>query len=247
MPSAPVFTELHNALTGNELHEAFHYVQSTDPGQVGINIYWLDTSVSPYVLKRRDPTDTFWVVVGSGTTTGTLTVDQQTIEFLTGVTHLDFSQSFALNQNGTKVEVSPVFGTSPGQSAEGDHEHIMKYVESMTVVLDGGGGTITPGVVKDIWFNHDATLIGWKLFADVSGNVTLDVQKAIYANFSSISAVNSIVGTSAPILAGTDKASDIVLNGWTTAITSGEVVRVYLDAGDTVRTVTLALELQRLV
>lgn len=55
----------HSNMTGTELHEAFHYVASVDPGAVGAGLYWLDTSSDPYVLKRRNVTDDDWVTVGS--------------------------------------------------------------------------------------------------------------------------------------------------------------------------------------
>jgi len=56
---------LHSSLTGTDLHEAFHYVQTSDPGAVGAGKYWLDTSSSPYQLKRRNAGDSAWVTVGS--------------------------------------------------------------------------------------------------------------------------------------------------------------------------------------
>lgn len=58
-------TVLHSSLTGTELHESFHYVQTSDPGAVGAGKYWLDTTTSPYVLKRRNAGDSAWVTVGA--------------------------------------------------------------------------------------------------------------------------------------------------------------------------------------
>ncbi len=48
------------------------YIQSSDPGAVGAKVLWVDTTSSPYVLKRRDDTDTSW------TTLGYLAVDSAT-------------------------------------------------------------------------------------------------------------------------------------------------------------------------
>lgn len=59
-------TSQHSGLTGLQLHEPFHYVDASDPGAVGADKYWLDISGDPYVLNRRDPTDTFWTEVGGG-------------------------------------------------------------------------------------------------------------------------------------------------------------------------------------
>lgn len=60
-------TSLHSDLTGpTNLHEAFHYVQTSDPGAVGAGKYWLDTTGgSPFTLKRRNAGDTNWDVIGA--------------------------------------------------------------------------------------------------------------------------------------------------------------------------------------
>lgn len=51
----------HNALTGTDLHRPYHSEQATDPGAIGAGNYWLDTSVAPYNLRRRNATDNGWV------------------------------------------------------------------------------------------------------------------------------------------------------------------------------------------
>lgn len=57
-------TSLHSDLAALQLHEAFHYVQTSDPGAVGAGLYWLDTTSAPYVLYRRNAGNSAWVVVG---------------------------------------------------------------------------------------------------------------------------------------------------------------------------------------
>jgi len=54
----------HNALAATQLHESFHYAQTSDPGAVGAGKYWLETNSEPYVLYRRNAGDTDWVRVG---------------------------------------------------------------------------------------------------------------------------------------------------------------------------------------
>src|ERR1700732_4468669 len=51
----------HSDLTGKELHEPYHYVQETDPGAVGSNLYWL--KVSTGVISRRNSANTGWNVI----------------------------------------------------------------------------------------------------------------------------------------------------------------------------------------
>lgn len=71
---------LHSSLTGTDLHEAFHYVQTSDPGAVGAGKYWLDTTSAPYELKRRNAGNSAWVTVGaSGGSVPTLVSDKKSL------------------------------------------------------------------------------------------------------------------------------------------------------------------------
>lgn len=69
----------HELLTGENLHEAFHYVQASDPGAVGAGKYWLDTISAPYALKRRNAGDSGWVAIG------VVTVDAGDVTFTPSV------------------------------------------------------------------------------------------------------------------------------------------------------------------
>lgn len=68
----------HVELTEAELHEAFHYVNASDPGAVGAGKFWLDTSGAIYQMKVRNGADNGWIGIGvvgsgvarSGSTTG---------------------------------------------------------------------------------------------------------------------------------------------------------------------------------
>jgi hypothetical protein len=60
-----VTSGLHKDAVGTEVHEAFQYVAAGDPGAVGAGMYWLDTSSSPYLLKRRNATNDGWISIGA--------------------------------------------------------------------------------------------------------------------------------------------------------------------------------------
>lgn len=55
---------IHSQFTGLELHEAYHYVQETDPGAVGSNLYWLQVSTG--TLKRRASDNSSWQLMCPG-------------------------------------------------------------------------------------------------------------------------------------------------------------------------------------
>lgn len=62
---------IHKNFTGAEAVHPAAYVQSSDPGTVGANKFWIDTTTGPpYVLNLRNPTNTAWVQFGATGLTG---------------------------------------------------------------------------------------------------------------------------------------------------------------------------------
>lgn len=57
---------VHNALTGNELHNPFHYNQSSDPGSVGASKWWFDTANNR--IRVRNAGNTAWTDLADATT-----------------------------------------------------------------------------------------------------------------------------------------------------------------------------------
>lgn len=52
-------------------HFAIDYVSDSDPGAVGVNAVWVDTSATPALLKVRNPADDGWLsVAGTAGATG---------------------------------------------------------------------------------------------------------------------------------------------------------------------------------
>lgn len=58
----------HSQMTGLELHDGYHFAQATDPGAVGANLLWLNTTSSPFLPYRRNSANTAWVIIGSAAT-----------------------------------------------------------------------------------------------------------------------------------------------------------------------------------
>jgi hypothetical protein len=57
----------HNNLTGAAAIHPSAYIQTSDPGAVGANKSWYDSTTTPYVHNVRNPTNTGWVTVGLST------------------------------------------------------------------------------------------------------------------------------------------------------------------------------------
>src|SRR5215831_17846899 len=66
-------TTIHsNLIQPDAIHQAA-FVQTTDPGAVGANKFWVNTTGSaPYTLRKRNAANTGWDVIGS-TGAGTVT------------------------------------------------------------------------------------------------------------------------------------------------------------------------------
>lgn len=52
----------HNLLVGLQLHAPFHYIQTSDPGAVGVGLWWADTT--NLLIKRRNAGNTGWDTYG---------------------------------------------------------------------------------------------------------------------------------------------------------------------------------------
>ena len=59
----------HSNLTGSAAVHPAAYVSSSDPGAVGANKLWIDTTTASYRLKIRNATNAAWVTVQNPVTT----------------------------------------------------------------------------------------------------------------------------------------------------------------------------------
>jgi hypothetical protein len=63
---------LHKNLTGADAVHPAAFVQASDPGAVGANLQWIDTSSGPpYTLKLRNAANTGWLIFAAGPTGST--------------------------------------------------------------------------------------------------------------------------------------------------------------------------------
>lgn len=75
------------------------------------------------------------------------------------------------------------------------------------------------------------------------GNCVVDLWKAAYGSFPPVLA-NSITAAALPSITAGVKYEDLVLPGWTTAVTAGDVIAVHLDSVLDFTVVSLQLEIQ---
>lgn len=88
------------------------------------------------------------------------------------------------------------------------------------ITVDGGGSVITAGMKGFRSFPVAATIIAWRLLADVAGDVEFDIFKDPFASYPP---TTSIVAAAPPELSGVDSDEDSTLTGWTTSVSAGDV------------------------
>ena len=116
---------------------------------------------------------------------------------------------------------------------------------TVTLIIDGGGQTITTGHKSYLRIPFDCIITEWSLVADQSGSIVIDVWKDTYANFPP-TVEDSITGTEKPTLASAISNEDTDLTTWSTAIIAGDILAFYVSGTPTsVQKVTLALKVRR--
>ena len=112
---------------------------------------------------------------------------------------------------------------------------------SISIIFDGGGAELTTGVKGDVRVPFGATITKVSLLADQSGSIVIDVWKDTYANFPPTDA-DSITASAPPTITTDTDSEDATLTGWTTTITSGDVIRFNVDSVTDITRVTLTFE-----
>ena len=115
---------------------------------------------------------------------------------------------------------------------------------TVNFIIDGGGSAITTGIKGDIVIDFGCTIQSVTMLADQSGSIVVDIWNDTYANFPPTD-VDSITAAAVPTIAAATKSQDTGLAGWTTAITSGDILRFNVDSAATVTRVTVSLVLLR--
>jgi hypothetical protein len=110
---------------------------------------------------------------------------------------------------------------------------------SMGVTVDGAGSPPTMGVKGFIIVPFNATITGWGITADVSGSASFDIRWA--SSVSGIGSTSSIVGSSPPTMVATQGVISSTLTGWSTTLTTGNLLEFYLSSVSIATRVTLQI------
>jgi hypothetical protein len=119
---------------------------------------------------------------------------------------------------------------------------------SFGVLIDASGVALQPGDVGVIDVPFPCSIMEWRLFADIAGDLVLDIRKQSYDDYDAPNPSNpadSITGSAQPTLAGASKAKSSTLTGWSAGITTGDTLRLHILAAAGITRVTLALKVLR--
>lgn len=108
-------------------------------------------------------------------------------------------------------------------------------------VLDGGGSALTTGAKKAyVSVPFPCEVVRWRVFADQSGSVQVDVWRSTYDTFPPVVA-GTIAGTDKPALVTAQKAESTALTGWQPRLDFGDVLEFNVDSITTVTKVYVDL------
>jgi hypothetical protein len=110
------------------------------------------------------------------------------------------------------------------------------------LVIDGGGSTPATGAKGFIAVPFNCTITGWTMLADVSGSDQITISKGTYASYPTVS---SIVASAPPNLSSAQKNTTTTLTGWTTSLSTGDILSFNLDSVSTVTRIILELQVIR--
>jgi hypothetical protein len=138
----------HRNLTGSDAVHPAAFVASSDPGAVGADKFWVDTSSGPpYALKKRNAANSAWEAVGGGTVSSVaLTVPAEFSVSGSPVTSTGTLAVTKANQNENLVYAGPSSGsaTAPAFRALVPLDLVIPYVhiqDQKTAGTDAGTST----------------------------------------------------------------------------------------------------------
>ncbi len=111
------------------------------------------------------------------------------------------------------------------------------------VNIGDGVFVISTGVKGEVEIPFACTVTAWRLVADVSGSIVIDVKKA--SGYAGLPTFASIAASAKPTLSSAQKNQDTTLTGWTVALAQGDWLQFNVESASTVKLVSLSLTIVR--
>lgn len=111
--------------------------------------------------------------------------------------------------------------------------------------IDGGGVAITTGQKGHIEVPFNCVIVSARMMADTSSSCVVDIWKDTYSNFPPTVA-DTICASAKPTLSSAQKSQDTTLTGWTTTLSTGNILAFNVDSSSGgITRVTVSLVVSR--
>lgn len=129
---------------------------------------------------------------------------------------------------------------------------IVPFPAAIEAVIDGSNSLIQTGLKGYLVVPFPVTITGAFMFANTAGTITVDIWKCTTAQFDPDggvpSAANTITGGTGLALTGSALYQNTSLAGWTTSLTTGDVLAYNVSPGVAgITRVTVSLSLTRVL
>lgn len=115
---------------------------------------------------------------------------------------------------------------------------------SFGITVDGGGSVIPTGLRGFVLMPYSGTITEWTIIGDQSGSAVVDIWKVAYAGMPP-DVGDSITGSALPTLTSSQTAQSSTLTGWTTSVTSGDVIAFNVNSATTVTRLNLSVKITK--
>lgn len=203
--------------TGGGGSDFWDYKQSGTPSSPIEGDVWVDTSATPHLLKVYE--SGAWTQIGASVNTED--IQDAVGTFVTAASPLTATYNDALNTFVLALTGSDV---------------------ALNWNLDEGG-VPTVGLKAILYVPFDADISDWKLLSDTAGDISIDVQGSDYSAYPTFT---SLVGAGTkPSLSTAQKATMSSLTSWTTSVTAGDLIAIYVESAADLAFVHFSLILER--
>jgi hypothetical protein len=128
--------------------------------------------------------------------------------------------------------------TISGNTFYGDGSNLTGLTGSFGLTIDGAGSVITTGLKGYAVMPYNATIVGWSIVSNISGNCIVDVWK----NTTIPTSGNSITGTEKPTLTNQQININNALTTWTTNISINDVIAFNVLSASSVSRINLIIK-----
>lgn len=135
-------------------------------------------------------------------------------------------------------------GTSGTSGISGTSGTSQTAAGSFGITVDGGGSVIPTGLRGFVVIPYSGTITEWTIIADQSGSSVVDIWKSTYAGAPPTIA-NTITGSALPTLTASQKAQSSTLTGWTTSVTTGDVIGFNVNSASTITRLNLSIKITK--